>query len=60
MVLALWLPALLDVVDDKRVNVKEYQKVIGSLIRAQVYTRPDIAFALGKLSHFMSDPAEHL
>ena len=45
--------------DDKRVNVKQYQKIIGSLMHAQVYTRPDIASALGKLSQFMSDPAEH-
>ncbi|KAI0999419.1 hypothetical protein K3495_g8778 [Podosphaera aphanis] len=26
---------------------------------AVIFTRPDIAFVLGKLSQFMSDPAEH-
>jgi hypothetical protein len=26
---------------------------------AMVYTRPDICFAIGRLSQFMSDPAEH-
>lgn len=26
---------------------------------AMVYTCPDIAFALGKLSQYMQDPAEH-
>jgi hypothetical protein len=26
---------------------------------AMVYTRPDIAFALGKLSQYIQDPAEH-
>jgi hypothetical protein len=44
---------------DTRVNIKEYQKTIGSLMYAMTNTRPDIAFALGKLSQYMSDPAEH-
>ena len=26
---------------------------------AMVYTRPDIAFVLGRLSQYMQDPAEH-
>ncbi|KAI1001987.1 hypothetical protein K3495_g6216 [Podosphaera aphanis] len=44
---------------DIRIDVKEYQKAIGSLMLAIMLTRPDIAFAMGKLSQFMSDPAEH-
>lgn len=44
---------------DKRINVTEYQQAIGSLMYAMIFTRPDIAFVLGKLSQFMSDPAEH-
>jgi hypothetical protein len=45
--------------DDERINVTEYQQAIGSLMYAMVFTRPDIAFILGKLSQFMSDPAKH-
>ncbi|KAI0996666.1 hypothetical protein K3495_g11517 [Podosphaera aphanis] len=45
--------------DDKRIDVTEYQQAIGSLMYATVFTRPDIAFAIGKLSQYMSDPAEH-
>lgn len=44
---------------DERTNTKAYQKTIGSLMYAMVHTRPDIAFALGKLSQYMSDPAQH-
>ncbi|TAQ86988.1 hypothetical protein B7494_g4697 [Chlorociboria aeruginascens] len=44
---------------DKRINVSEYQQAIGSLMYAIIFTRPDIAFILGKLSQFMSDPARH-
>ena len=36
----------------------EYQQVVGSLMYAMVYTRPDIAFALGKLSQHMQKPSE--
>lgn len=36
--------------EDDRVNVTLYQQIIGSLMYAMVHTRPDIAFALGKLS----------
>lgn len=46
-------------IDDKRINVTEYQQGIGSLMFAMVLTRPDISFILGKLSQFMVDPAEH-
>jgi hypothetical protein len=42
--------------DDTRINMTEYQQGIGSLMFAMVLTRPDIAFTLGKLSQYMSDP----
>jgi hypothetical protein len=45
--------------NDTRINMTEYQQGIGSLMFAMVLTRPDIAFTLGKLSQYMSDPAEH-
>ncbi|KAI1002516.1 hypothetical protein K3495_g5684 [Podosphaera aphanis] len=44
---------------DTRINVTEYKQAIGSLMYAMVLTRPDIAFVLGKLSQYMSDPAQH-
>ncbi|KAI1001412.1 hypothetical protein K3495_g6791 [Podosphaera aphanis] len=45
--------------EDRRIDTSEYQQEIGSLMSAMVLTRPDIAIVLGKLSQFMSDPAEH-
>lgn len=45
--------------DDRRVDITEYQSAVGSLMYAMVHTRPDISFALGKLSQYMTDPAEH-
>ena len=45
--------------NDKRIDATWYRERIGSLMYAMVYTRPDIAFALGRLSQFMQDPAEH-
>jgi hypothetical protein len=44
---------------DEQINISEYQQGIGSLLYAMVFTRPDIAFVLGKLSQFMSDLAKH-
>ncbi|CCE29432.1 uncharacterized protein CPUR_03125 [Claviceps purpurea 20.1] len=44
---------------DERINVTEYQQGIGKIMYAMIFTRPDIAFVLGKLSQFMSDPAKH-
>jgi hypothetical protein len=40
-------------------QLTEYQQGIGSLMYAMIFTRPDIAFVLGKLSQFMSEPVEH-
>ncbi len=45
--------------EDKRIDVTEYQQGVGCLMFAMVLTRPDIAFVLGKLAQFMSDPVEH-
>jgi hypothetical protein len=45
--------------DDKLINVNEYQQVIGSTIYPMVYTRPDIAFPLGRLSQYMAKPVKH-
>lgn len=44
--------------EEERHNANEYQQVIGSLMYAMVHTRPDIAFALGKLSQHMQNPSE--
>jgi hypothetical protein len=44
---------------DRRVDATWYREVIGSVMYAMIYTRPDIAFALGRLSQYMQDPAEH-
>nr|GEY81757.1 hypothetical protein [Tanacetum cinerariifolium] len=38
------------------VSQLEYSRVIGCLMYAMTYTRPDIAFALGKLSRYTSNP----
>lgn len=43
---------------DKRIDAGWYRQVIGSLMYAAVWTRIDIAFAVGRLSQFMQDPAE--
>ena len=37
-------------------NVR-YSSAVGSLMYAQVYTRPDIAFTVGVLGRFMSNPS---
>ncbi|KAL0298537.1 UNVERIFIED_CONTAM: Retrovirus-related Pol polyprotein from transposon TNT 1-94 [Sesamum radiatum] len=37
----------------------EYSKVIGCLMYAMTSTRPDIAYAMGKLSRFTSNPSTH-
>ena len=45
--------------NDQRIDQRQYQQVIGSLMYAVIHTRPDISFALGRLSQYLSDPAEH-
>ena len=35
-----------------------YSSVVGNLVYAQVYRRPDIAFVVGMLSRYLSDPGQ--
>ncbi|ESZ92706.1 hypothetical protein SBOR_6918 [Sclerotinia borealis F-4128] len=44
--------------DDKRADPTKYSRIIGELMYTMVYSRPDIAFGLGKLNQYMKDPAE--
>lgn len=44
---------------DEQINSNEYSQAIGSLMYAMILTRPDIAFALGRLSQFMKAPVKH-
>ncbi|SLM41027.1 hypothetical protein LPUS_11908 [Lasallia pustulata] len=43
---------------ERYIDVSEYQQAVGSFMHAMVYTRPDIAFATGKVAQFMSAPVE--
>lgn len=43
--------------DEELIDSTDYSRVIGKLMHMMVYTRPDIAFALGRLAQFMSNPA---
>jgi hypothetical protein len=45
--------------NDERISQKDYQHAIGSIMYAAIHTRPDIAFAVGRLSQYLSDPAKH-
>jgi hypothetical protein len=45
---------------DELTSKLDYQKRVGSVMFPMVYTRPDIAFAAGKLAQFMDKPTiEH-
>ena len=46
--------------DIKRDQMKAviYSLVVGSLIYAQICTRPDIAFVVGVLGRYLSDPSQ--
>ncbi|KAJ9535587.1 hypothetical protein OSB04_un001276 [Centaurea solstitialis] len=41
------------------VSQLEYSRAIGCLMYAMISTRPDIAFAVGKLSRYTSNPSSH-
>jgi hypothetical protein len=43
---------------EERADRTEYQRAIGSIMYAMVYTRPDIAFHVGQLSQQLRDPAK--
>ena len=45
--------------NDQRIDQRQYQQVIGSLMYAVIHTHPDISFALDWLSQYLSNPAEH-
>ena len=45
--------------DKEPVAQLAYSKVIGSLMYAMTYTRPNISFAVAKLSRFTSNPEPH-
>ncbi|GJZ14137.1 hypothetical protein Tco_0549367 [Tanacetum coccineum] len=42
---------------EKVVSQLEYSRVIGCLMYAMTYTRPDITFVVGKLSKYTSNPS---
>jgi hypothetical protein len=37
-------------------DIKRYQELIGFLLYTVMLLRPDIAFAVSKLSHFLTNP----
>ena len=43
--------------DNERINIREYLKIVGTFIYVIVITRPDIAFVLGRLAQYISNPA---
>ena len=45
--------------EDEWTDRKPYQKKVGSVMYTAINTRPDIAFAVGKLSQYVVDPARH-
>ena len=46
-------------IDDEPGDSQGYAKRVGSMMFAMVYSRPDICFALSKLSQHMSNPGAH-
>ena len=44
---------------NKQTDRKPYQKKVGLVMYAAINMRPDIAFAVEKLSQYMVDPARH-
>jgi len=52
------LPLLYANGNEKRCNQRLYQEIMGSLNHLAVYSRPDISFAVSRLSQFNKDPTE--
>jgi hypothetical protein len=52
------LPLLYATPFEKRCNQHLYQEIMGSLNHLAVYSRPDISFAVSRLSQFNKDPTE--
>jgi hypothetical protein len=52
------LPFLKAQTNDKHADQHLYQEIIGSLNHIAVYSRPNIAFTVSKLSQFLNDPSE--
>ena len=52
------LPLLYANANEKRCNHQLYQEIMGSLNHLAVYSRPDISFAVSRLSQFNKDPTE--
>jgi hypothetical protein len=44
---------------DPQTDRTEYQHYIRNCLYAIIHTRPDIAFAISKLSQYISDPGTH-
>ena len=45
--------------NDQRIDQRQYQQVIESLMYAAIHTHPDISFVLDWLSQYFNDSAEH-
>ena len=44
----------------KRMNEIPYASAVGSIIYAMLFTKPDVAYALGIASRFQADPRKDL
>ncbi|KAI0994587.1 hypothetical protein K3495_g13594 [Podosphaera aphanis] len=44
--------------DEVSIDSTQYSRIIGKIMFGMVYTRPDIAHTLGRLSQFMKNPVE--
>ena len=59
LVLAKWTKEYNDTLSDREVYLIDnfpYRQVVGSLLYASIWTRPDISFAIGKLAKFNNHP----